>query len=57
MPKGTNNKRTWSIKFNFPDTPPQTLTRRSNRIEIDEDEEDFPPPPHFVEPTSPRYHH
>ena len=57
MPKGTNNKRTWSIKFNFPDTPPQTPTRRSNRIEIDEDEEDFPPPPHFVEPTSPRYHH
>ena len=54
MPKGIINKWKSSIKFNFPDTPPQTPIRRSNRGEIDEDEEDFPPPPHFLEPTSPR---
>ena len=42
------------MNFNFPDTSPQTPPRRSNRRELDEDKEDFPPPPHFLEPTSPR---
>ena len=48
------------LNFNFPDTPhppllllPQTPPRRSNRREFN-DEEDFPPLPHFFEPTSPR---
>ena len=31
---------------------PQTPPRRSNRREFDDDE-DFPPLPHFFEPTSP----
>ena len=43
-----------SIYFNFPDTAPQTPTQRSNGREFDEGEEDFPPPPHFLEPTTPR---
>ena len=54
IPKGIINKRKLSINFCFPDTPPQTLPRRSNRQEFDEDEEDFPPPPHFLESTSHR---
>ena len=33
---------------------PQTPPWRSNRREVDEDEEYFPPPPHFLEPASPR---
>ena len=54
MPKWIINKRKSSINFNFPDTPPQTPFQRSNRREFDEDEEGFPPAPHFLEPTSPR---
>ena len=54
IPKGIINKRKSSINFNFPDTPPQTPFQRSNRREFDEDEEGFPPAPHFLEPTSPR---
>ena len=54
IPKGIINKKKSSINFNFPDTPPQTPLQRSNRTEFDEDEEDFPPPPHFLKPTSPR---
>ena len=54
IPKGIINKRKSSINFNFPDTPPQTLPRRSDRREFDENEEDFPPPPHFLKLTSPR---
>ena len=54
IPKGIINKRKSSINFNFPDTPPQTPLRRSNRREKEAGEEDFPPPPHFLEPTSPR---
>ena len=53
IPKGIINKRKSSINFNFPDTPPQTPPRRLNRREVDEDEQDFPPPPHFLKPTSP----
>ena len=52
--KGIINKRKSSINFNFPDTPPSTPPQRSNRRDFDEDEENFPPPPHFIEPTSPR---
>ena len=52
--KGTINKRKSIINFNFPDTPPQTPPQRPNRREFDDDEKDFPPPPHFLEPTSPR---
>ena len=54
IPKGIINKRKSSINFNFPDTPPQTPPQRSNKRKVDEDEEDFPPPPHFLEPTGPR---
>ena len=54
IPKGIINKRKSSIIFNFPDTPPQTPPRRSNRREVHEGKEDFPPPPHFLKPTSPR---
>ena len=54
IPKGIINKRKSSINFNFPDTPPSTPPQRSNRRDFDEDEENFPPPPHFIEPTSPR---
>ena len=54
IPKGIINKRKSSINFNFPDTPPQTPPQRSNKRKVDEKEEDFPPPPHFLEPTSPR---
>ena len=53
IPKGIVNKRKSSTNFNFPDTPTQTPPRRSNRRGFD-DVEDFPPPPHFFEPTSPR---
>ena len=42
-----------SIDFNFPDTASPTPPQRSNGREFDEGEEDFPPPPHFLEPTSP----
>ena len=52
--QGITNKRKSSINFNFPDTPPQTPPQRSNRRKFDEDEEDFPPLPDFLEPTSPR---
>ena len=52
--KGIINKRKSSINFNFPDTPPSTPTQRSNRRDFDEDEEKFPPPPHFIERTNPR---
>ena len=54
IPKRIINKRKSSINFNFPDTPPQIPPQRSSRREFDEDEEDFPPPPHFLEPASPR---
>ena len=53
IPKGIINKRKSSINFNFPDTPRQTPPQRSNKRKVDEDDEDFPPPPHFLEPTSP----
>ena len=43
-----------SINFNFPHTAPQTPPQRSNRREFDEDESDFPPSLHFLQPTSPR---
>ena len=43
-----------SIYFNFPDTAPETPPQRSNGREFGEGEEDFPPPPHFLEPTTPR---
>ena len=33
-PKGIVNKRKSSTNFNFPDTPPQTPSRRSNRREF-----------------------
>ena len=52
IPKGIINKRKSRINFNFPDTSPQTPPRSSNRREVDEYEEDFPPPPHFLEPTN-----
>ena len=51
--KGIISKRKSSINFNFPDTPPSTPPQRSNRRDFDEDEKNFPPPPHFIEPTSP----
>ena len=54
IPKGIINKRKSNINFNFPDTTLQTPLPRSNRREVDEDEEDFPPLPHFLEPTSHR---
>ena len=54
IPKGIINKRKPSIIFNFPDTPPQAPRQRSNKRKVDEDEENFPLPPHFLEPTSPR---
>ena len=54
IPKGIINKRKSSTNFNFPDTPPQSPPPSSNRKEVDEDEENFPPPLHFLEPTSPR---
>ena len=53
IPKGIINKRKSSINFNFPDAPPQTPPQRSNKKKVDEGEEDFPPPPHFLEPTCP----
>ena len=53
IPKGIINKMKLSIDFNFPDTASPTPPQRSNGREFDEGEEDFPPPPHFLEPTSP----
>ena len=54
IPKGIINKMKLSIYFNFPDTAPQTPPQRSSGREFDEGEEDFPPSPHFLEPTTPR---
>lgn len=53
-PKGIINKRKSSINFNFPNTLAQTPPQRKNKRKIDEDKEDFLPPLHFFEPTSPR---
>ena len=54
IPKGIINKMKLSIYFNFPDTAPQTPPQRSSGREFDEGEENFPPSPHFLEPTTPR---
>ena len=54
IPKGIINKRKSSINFNFPYSPPETHPQRSDKRNIDVDEEDFPPPSHFLKPTSRR---